>query len=371
MMKQPILIGAVALVVALATPLLAGSPPLGLPPVPVPADNPQTPEKIALGKRLYEEKRFSGDGTVSCATCHDPAKAFSDGLAVAEGIGKQKGSRNSPTVINAAYYTTQFWDGRRATLEEQAKDPFLNPIEHGLGSHEPILATIRSDATYPAEFQTVFGVAPGAITIDHVVKAIAAFERTVVAGDSPFDRYLFGGDKGAMSAAAIRGLEIYRVKGRCQDCHTIGQTESTFTDNKFHNVGVGFKRIEGKFMPVATAFRKAKEAGRNVDESVLTSQEASELGRFVVTLKPADIGAFKTPTLRNVAVTAPYMHDGSLKTLEEVIELYDKGGETNPLLDSGIRQLNLTPQEKADLVEFMKALTSPQFAQKSAPAGKE
>ncbi len=371
MMKQRILIGTVALVAVMTAPLLAATPPLGLPAVPVPAGNPQTPEKAALGKRLYEEKRFSGDGTVACATCHDPAKAFTDGLAVAEGIGKQKGTRNSPTVINAAYYTTQFWDGRRPSLEEQAKDPFLNPIEHGLKSHAPILATIRSDPTYPAEFRKVFGVAAGAITIDHVVKAIAAFERTVVAGDSPFDRYLFGGDKGAMSPAAIRGLEIYRVKGRCQDCHTIGQTESTFTDNKFHNLGVGFKRIEGKFMPIATAFRKAKEAGKNVDESVLTSQEASELGRFSVTLKPADIGAFKTPTLRNVAVTAPYMHDGSLKTLEEVVDLYDKGGEKNPLLDSGIRQLNLTPQEKADLVEFMKALTSPQFAQKPATAGKE
>ncbi|HEY5974622.1 MAG TPA: cytochrome c peroxidase [Geobacteraceae bacterium] len=345
-----------------STSLWAGALPLGLPPVPAPADNPQTPEKIALGKRLYEDKRFSGDGTVSCATCHDPAKGFSDGKSVAEGIRSQKGTRNSPTVINAAYYTSQFWDGRRATLEEQAKDPFTNPIEHGLKSHEPILQTIRGDVTYPAEFKKVFGISPQQLTIDHVVKAIAAFERTVVAGDSPFDRYQYGGDPTAMSAAAIRGLALYRVKARCQDCHTIGQTEATFIDNKFHNVGVGFKRIGGKFMAAANAFRKAKQEGKNVDESVLTSAETSELGRFVVTLRPADIGAFKTPTLRNVAITGPYMHDGSIATLAEVVELYDKGGEANPLLDSGIRQLNLTPQEKADLVEFMKALTSPQFA---------
>lgn len=349
--------------IAGATALPASEPPLGLPPVPIPADNPQTPAKVALGKRLYEDKRFSSDGTVSCATCHDPAKAFADGLPVAEGVGKQKGTRNSPTVLNAVYYTAQFWDGRRATLEEQAKDPLVNPVEHGLKDHGPILEVIRSDPSYLGEFREVFGVEPDKLTIDHVVKAIASFERTVVSGDSPFDRYLYGRDPNAMSASAIRGLEIYRTKGRCQDCHAIGQTSATFTDNLFHNLGVGFKRIEKNFMPVATAFRKAKEAGKNVDESILTTVEASELGRFVVTLRPSDIGRFKTPTIRNAAVTAPYMHDGSIATLEEVIELYDRGGDANPLLDSGIRPLNLTPQEKADLVEFMKALTSPQFAQ--------
>lgn len=351
--------------IALLSPQVRAAPPLGLPALVVPADNPQTPEKIVLGKRLYEDKRFSGDGTVSCATCHDPAKGFTDGLPMAEGIRKQQGTRNSPTVIDAAYFSSQFWDGRRPTLEEQAKDPFTNPIEHGLKSHEPILQTIRSDPSYPAEFNIVFGVGPQQITIDHVVKAIAAFERTVVSGNSPFDRYLFGGDQNAISESAKRGLATYRTKARCQDCHAIGQTEAIFTDNKFHNLGVGFKRIETKFMQVANAFKKAKEAGKNVDESVLTSAEASELGRFVVTLRPTDIGAFKTPTLRNVAVTGPYMHDGSVKTLEEVIELYDRGGEKNPLLDSGIRPLNLTPQEKADLVELMKTLTSPQFAQAS------
>lgn len=361
-MIRSVALGSMLLMVVLQAPLAAAPPPLGLPPVPVPADNPQTPEKVALGKQLYEEKRFSADGTVSCATCHAPDKGFGDNLPVAEGIGKQKGTRNAPTVINAAYYSSQFWDGRRATLEEQAKDPFLNPIEHGLKTHDPILATVRSDPGYRQQFRTVFGVAPDQITIDHVVKAIAAFERTVVAGDSPFDRYLYGGDKSAMSEAAIRGLALYRVKARCQDCHPIGQTEATFTDNKFHNLGVGFARIAGKFMPLAAAFRKAKQAGTNIDERVLTNQEASELGRFVITLSPRDIGAFKTPTLRNVAVTGPYMHDGSVKTLEEVIELYNKGGEANPLLDSGIRSLGLTPQEKADLVELLKAMTSPQFA---------
>jgi cytochrome c peroxidase len=342
--------------------LWAGQTPLGLPPVPIPPDNPQSPEKIELGKRLFEDKGFSADGTVSCATCHDPAKAFADGLPAAEGIKKLKGTRNSPTVANAAYYEIQFWDGRRSTLEEQAKDPFLNPIEHGLTSHGQIIETVQKDPSYPAEFRRVFGIEPKDITIDHVVKAIASFERTLIFGDSPFDRYLYGGDKTALSESAIRGLEIYRTKGRCQDCHTIGQTNATFTDNKFHNIGVGFKRIQPKVMQIANAFRKAKQQGQDIDKTILGDQEVSELGRFVVTLRPSDIGAFKTSTLRNIAVTAPYMHDGSLQTLEEVIEIYDKGGESNPFLDSGIRPLNLTAQEKADLLALMNSLTSPQFA---------
>jgi cytochrome c peroxidase len=344
------------------TPLWATDTPLGLPPVSIPPDNPQTPEKIALGKLLFEDKRFSADGTISCATCHDPQKAFVDGLPTSEGIKKQKGTRNAPTVLNAAYYDSQFWDGRRQSLEEQSKDPLINPIEHGLPSHSPILETIRSDGSYTSQFRTSFGVTPQQINIDHVAKAIASFERTLVFADSPFDRYLYGGDKTALSQSAIRGLEIYRTKARCQDCHAIGQTNATFTDNKFHNVGVGFKRLGSKAVQIANAFRKAKQEGKDVDKAVLGDQEVSELGRFVVTLRPSDIGAFKTSTLRNITATGPYMHDGSIQTLEEVIELYNKGGESNPFLDSGIRPLNLTDQEKVDLLAFIKSLTSPQFA---------
>jgi cytochrome c peroxidase len=349
----------------------AADAPLGLPSVPIPADNPQTPEKIALGKRLFEDKRFSADGTVSCANCHDPQKAFVDGLPTSEGIKKLKGTRNAPTVVNAAYYESLFWDGRRPSLEEQSKDPFVNPIEHGLPSHEPILETIRGDGSYTSPFKSVFGITAQQITIDHVAKAIASFERSLVFGDSPFDRYLYGGEKTALSQSAIRGLEIYRTKGRCQDCHTIGQTNATFTDNKFHNVGVGFKRLGPRTIQIANAFRKAKQEGKDIDKAILGDQEVSELGRFAVTLRPADIGAFKTPTLRNVTVTAPYMHDGSLQTLEEVIELYNKGGESNPFLDSGIRPLSLTDQEKADLLAFMKSLSSPQFANIITPMRKE
>jgi len=342
---------------------LAAGLPLGLPTVQIPEDNPQTPEKITLGRQLYEDKRFSSDGTVACANCHLPDKAFIDGLPVSEGVGKQKGTRNAPTVINAAFNQTQFWDGRRPSLEEQAKDPFLNPVEHGLKTHEPILDIVRTDPSYTQQFEQVFHVKPAEITIDHVVKAIASFERTVISGDSPFDRYLYGGDKTAMSEAAIRGMAVFNDKGRCQSCHTIGETSALFMNHDFHNLGVGLSRITPRLMEIVNAYRTAKAKGEPLDEKVLTNADISELGRFALTLRPSDIGKFKTPGLRNIAVTGPYMHDGSLATLEEVIELYNQGGEANPMLDSGIRVLNLTDQEKADLVEFLKSLTSPEFAQ--------
>jgi cytochrome c peroxidase len=344
----------------------AGSPlckeplPLGLPPVPVPEDNPQSPEKIALGKKLYEDKRFSGNGTVSCATCHDPAKAFVDGLPVSEGINKLKGTRNAPTVINSAYYTSQFWDGREPDLEGQAKGPFINPIEHGLDNHQFIVDVIRKDSSYHGEFKRVFGVGPDEITIDHVVKAIASFERTVISGDSAFDRFQYGGDKAALSEAAQRGLELYKGKARCQECHAIESDHAIFTDNKFHNLGVGFKKIQPRLREIVKEFRMAKKQGREPDQSLFSAEESSELGHFVVSMKTSDLGAFKTPTLRNIAVTGPYMHDGSMETLEEVMELYNKGGEKNPFLGS-VLELDLTEEEIADVIEFLKSLTSPEY----------
>ena len=362
---------AVFLCFLIAVFFITGSPlcrerlPLGLPAVPVPEDNTQTKEKIALGKKLFEDKRFSTDGTVSCATCHDAAKAFADGLPVAEGINKLKGTRNSPTVINAVYYTSQFWDGRRPSLEEQAKDPFLNPVEHGLGKeqnfHRFIIDIIQKDPDYPREFRAVFGVDKKDITIDHVVKAIASFERTVISGDSPFDMYQYGGDKNALSEPAKRGLELYKGKARCQECHMISEKYALFTDNKFHNLGVGFKQIRPRLRQLVREVKMSRKKGKEMDESILTKNDISELGRFVITGKTSDLGAFKTPTLRNIAVTGPYMHDGSMATLQEVMELYNKGGEKNPFLGS-VRVLNLTDQEIKDIIAFLESLTSPEFA---------
>ena len=341
---------------------------LGLPPVPISADNPSTPEKIALGKALFEDKRLSGDGTVSCSNCHNPGKGFTDGMSVSEGINRSKGTRNAPTLVNAAYYTSQFWDGRRPTLEAQAKDPFVNSIEHGLKDHNALLDIIRKDAAYPAQFKAAFGVEPDKITADHVGMAIASYERTLVSGDSPFDRYMYGGDKTALSPEAVRGLEVFKGKGRCGTCHVISDKYALFTNNKFHNLGVSFSKVEPRMFEIVNAFRVAAAKGQSLDESVLKGSDFSQLGRVLVTITPTDldskaIGQFKTPTLRNVALTAPYMHDGSIATLEEVVELYNRGNEKNPRLDPLFKPLNLTPQEKTDLVVFLKSLTSPTLPQ--------
>ena len=346
----------------------SAAPPLGLPPVPIPADNPQTPEKIALGDKLFHDKRFSTTGEVNCATCHDKNKAFTDLLPVSEGINKLKGTRNAPTVINAAYMRSQFWDGREPTMEEQSAQPFVNPIEMGLENHDPILQIIRSDPQYVELFKKAFGKTGNRITMEEVKKAIAAFERTIVAGDSPFDRYQYGGDKKAMSPAAIRGLEVYRGQGRCVSCHVIEETQALFTNNRFHNIGVGFAKMADNEAAVAKAFLESKKKGASVDVEVLTKEDSSELGRFAISEKIQDLGGFKTSTLRNIDKTAPYMHDGSLETLEDVVKFYNNGGrleETDPIspfLDGGIRPLNLSEEQKLDLVEFLKALTSPKFA---------
>ena len=343
---------------------------LGLPPVPVPENNPQTPEKIALGDKLFHDQRFSSTGDVSCATCHDAQKAFTDSpLKVSEGIEKLTGTRNAPTVINSAYYTTLFWDGRSPDLEDQSIHPFVNPVEMGLANHEPILEIVRNDPEYAPAFQQVFGKSGEQITLTEVIQAIAAFERTIVAGDTPFDRWYFAGDGRGMSDAAKRGFEVFIGQGRCVSCHVIEQTQALFTDNRFHNIGVGINNIQQEVPELAGAFLKAKAEGMDVDIAVLTDSKTSELGRFAISEQFDDMGAFKTSTLRNIALTAPYMHDGSLATLRDVVVHYNNGGfskegeQVNAFLSGGIRPLNLSEQQIDDLVAFMEALTSPQFVQ--------
>jgi len=356
-------------IAGLGSPVVNGAP-LGLPPVPIPADNPQTPAKIELGDRLYHETRFSADGKVSCSTCHEKDKAFTDHRRVSEGHDGLLGTRNAPTVINAAYMKTLFWDGREPDLEGQSKQPPVNPVEGGLPNHEALLEVIRNDPSYVEAFKEVFGVNDASeITIDQYADAIASFERTIIAGDSPFDRYQYGGDKSAMSEAAIRGLKVFTGQGRCVSCHIIEETQALFTDNRFHNIGVGFKNIQGREAVIAGEFVKAKNAGADVDKTVLADPDASELGRFAVSENINQVGAFKTASLRNIALTAPYMHDGSQKTLEDMVTFYNNGGRVkeddpfSPFLSGGIRPLNLSDQQQADLVEFLKALTSPEIAE--------
>lgn len=354
---------------------LAGAEPLGLPPIPIPTDNPQSPEKIILGKKLFEDKRFSSTAEVSCATCHDPAKAFTDSpLATSKGIRGLTGTRNAPTVINAAYLKSQFWDGRSPSLEDQAIHPFVNPIEMGLPNHNPILSIVRSDPDYAQAFKTVFGKEGDAVTLKEVTQAIASFERTVLSGDSPFDRYYFGGNKEAMSPAAIRGFQVFLGQGRCVSCHVIEQNQALFTDHRFHNIGVGINRIQDDVPRLAGAFLEAKARGVDIDVTVLSDKKSSELGRFTITDQFDELGAFKTPTLREVARTAPYMHDGSLKTLSEVVEHYNNGGVSDPKtkvndhLSGGIRPLGLSGQQKSDLVAFLEALSSTPTMEPSKPA---
>ncbi|MBS1829802.1 MAG: c-type cytochrome [Acidobacteria bacterium] len=302
---------------------------MGLPPVPIPSDNPPTAETIRLGRRLYYDTKLSRDNTVSCASCHSPTLGFADGRKVSSGVDGKTGARNAPTVWNAAFASAQFWDGRALTLEEQAAGPIANPVEMDL-AHEQLEGRLNGDPAYRDLFTRAFG--PGPITIEKVKKAIASFERTVVSGNSPFDRYQFGGDKKAMNESAIRGLAIFQdpKRGNCAVCHTIEKSHALFSDGKFHNIGTG------------------------LDEQ----GEWRDKGRYEVTKLDADRGAFRTPTLRNIAKTAPYMHDGSQKTLREVVDFYVGGGSANPHLDKEIRELKLSQKDRADLVAFLEALNS-------------
>lgn len=347
--------------IALVAPIVNATQ-LGLPSLSIPGDNPQSTDKVNLGRRLFQDTRFSADRTVSCATCHQPDKAFTDGFSVAEGIRHQSGPRNTPTVINAAFYTRFFLDGRRKSLETQALDPILNPIEHGLSEPKFIVEVVRNDPSYLQQFARAFEVNPDSISIDHVAKAIASFERTLVSGNSPFDQYFFGGNKTALSESAARGLNIFRRKANCANCHEISWDHALFTDNRFYNIGIGYQKLEPDVENYLLDLQ-SDIGTANAKVRLLSNRQRSELGRFSVTRITMDIGAFKTPTLRNIALTGPYMHDGSLKSLEDVIDYYNRGGNRNPYLDPAIFPLRLTIEEKTDLAAFLRALSSPKLPQ--------
>ena len=312
-------------------------PPLGLPPVPIPSDNPPTEETITLGRKLFFDPLLSRDGKISCSSCHDFDAFTSDAKQFSEGFLGQKGKRQAMPVINAAYHETQFWDGRATTLEDQTRFPVPDPIEmaHSLIGVERRLA---ASTDYVRLFAKAFG--PGRITYDMVAKSIASYERTLLSGNSPFDRYYYGGQKTAMSPAAIRGLEQFSdltLDGpNCISCHRIEPKYAVFTENRFHNTGIAWDQATKTYV---------------------------DPGRIAVTGQAKDAGAFKVVTLRNVARTAPYMHDGGMKTLEEVVNFYVDGGKPNPLLSGvmphkGLPRIppNKLQQAKADLVEFLKAL---------------
>ena len=307
-----------ALLCALLAP--GAEPPLGLDAyMPAPPDNPMTAAKAALGRRLFFDKRLSRDSSMSCATCHDPGLAFTDREPVAVGIDGQKGTRRTPRLINRVYGRSFFWDGRAKSLEEQALKPIENPLEMDL-SLDQAVTRLSADAEYAAAFREVFQAAPEP---RYVAMALATYVRTIVSGDSRYDRYV-AGDADALNIAERRGLELFRGKASCVVCH-LGPN---LTDEEFHNTGVGW----------------------NEDSD-------QDLGRAQFTNEERDRGAFRTPTLREVASSGPYMHDGSLTTLEDVVDFYSDGGKPNPYLDDEMLRLDLTAAEKADLIAFLHTLS--------------
>jgi len=287
--------------------------------VPAPSDNPITSGKVALGRQLFFETRLSRDGRTSCATCHQPARRFTDGRRLARGVFGREGRRNTPSILNRAYGVTAFWDGRAPTLEDQVRAAVTGERDLGLSMEEAV-ARVSRDPGYARAFEAVFGEP---VSAARLAQALATFVRTRMSGDSPFDRFLTG-DGRALGAAERRGLELFTGRARCARCHA----GPLLSDEEFHNTGVAWR--DGRL---------------------------ADLGRAVVTGRDRDRGAFKTPSLREVARTAPYMHDGSVARLADVIDFYDRGGRPNSNLDLEIRPLNLTAGEEAALVAFLRALS--------------
>ena len=314
--------------------------PIGLPPVPYPPNGAPTEATTELGRRLFYDRNLSLDGSVACASCHNPRYGFTDNRAVGEGVGGRKGTRNSPTLFNVAYGKTFSWDGRAPTLEQQAVNHLGNIAEM---AHTPaaLEAKLRDNSIYRAMFERAYG--PGPITIEKAVKALGVFQRLILSGNSLYDRYTYLGNPKALSQTAVRGLDIFAKRGNCAVCHQLGKEYSLFTDGLYHNLGVGLG----------------------------ARGELADLGRYNVTKAEADKGAFKTPTLRNITQSRPYMHDGSLTSLTEVVEFYNQGGRPNPHLSKLIRPLNLTAQDKIDLITFLESLSGEPVPNIGPPEGEQ
>jgi cytochrome c peroxidase len=309
---------------------------------------------VELGRMLFFDRALSADGAVSCASCHEPARAYSDGLARAAGVFGRHGTRNTPSLLDVSRQRSLFWDGRRTRLEDQALDPLLGEAEHGMSGAAQLLATLRGDPRYALAFPSTYAVPVDQATVQQVTEALAAFERTLVSGPSAFDRYL-AGQRDAMSPAARHGWVVFDQRAHCTRCHVVAAGDggpALFTDHQFHSLAVGFGNVERKLPELTRRLAARHRDGRAPGRDELGDPDVAELGRFAVTLDPHDVAAFKTPSLRNVALTGPYMHDGSVATLADAvdIEAYGRGGR-------GDRPLILTPAERDDLVGFLQALT--------------
>lgn len=308
--------------------------------------------RVEFGRRLFFDVKLSVNGAISCASCHQPERAFADGKPVAEGVGGRKGARNTPSLLHARDSRTFFWDGRRDTLENQVLDPLFNPNEHGLSGTDALLRSVRSDPEYEPLARQAFLLRLSEVKPSDIAAALAAYVRTLGVADSPVDRYLFDGDRNALSPAAVRGLTLFRGRAQCSTCHVISAHEATLMDHDYHSLSVNLPTTGRQMGLLVKQLASADRSER--DRRVIAEPEVAALGRFVVTLDPRDIGKFKTPSLRNVARTAPYMHDGSVATLQAAVEreIYYRSRALG-------RPLILNPGERADLVAFLEALTSP------------
>jgi len=327
----------------------------------IPEDNALTPERVALGHKLYFETRLSADGTVSCATCHDVTRGFTDQLKTSEGIKNQIGHRNAPTTLNVALLQIAFLDGRSPTLEHQAKQPIINPIEMGMSDGQAAVNAIKDDPEYQAAFQKAYG---RPVNYDDIGRAIAAFERTLIFIDSPFRRFL-NGDEDAISSEAKQGWMLFNEKARCVTCHPMNPSNPLGTDNRFHNVGVSARHQDFDGLAKQGLKALAEDPSEQKLDELALSTDMSELGRFLVTKNRPDIGAFRTSLLLNVGITPPYMHDGTVETLWDVMDHYNKGGEPNLFLDGGMEPLALTEDEINNIVEFLFTLTDDRFSEEN------
>jgi len=334
------------------------SPPLGLPPIPVPLDNPATAEKVQLGRKLFFDRRLSLNATMSCGMCHIPEQGFTNNeLATAVGIEGKTVRRNSPTIYNVAYFSNIFHDGRETRLEYQVWQPMLATNEMANPGIGYVIEKIRRLPDYTGLFENAFGGrGPG---IETIGMAIASYERTIISGNSPFDRWYFGKDEVNLSDSAKRGFRLFKGKAGCASCHTIQENYALFTDDDFHNTGIGWEAsLGGDQSEVQVQIAPGIKVP--VPSSVIKSVGEplpGDLGRYEVTQDPVDRWRYKTPSLRNVALTAPYMHNGTLGTLMQVVEFYNQGGFKNPLRDPLIRPLGLSKKEMKDIVAFLQSLT--------------
>lgn len=333
--------------------------PLGLPSLPVPEGNPLTREKVELGRKLFFDRRLSLNGTQSCAMCHIPEQGFTNNeLATAVGLEGRDVGRNAPTLYNAAYKSRMFHDARESSLEQQAWQPIINPAEMASPSIGWTLERIRALADYDGLFEAAFDGSDA--NMETVADALASYQRTLLVANSPFDRWYYGDEEDALDASAKRGFGLFTGRGNCSSCHLIGEDHALFTDEAVHNIGTGYERAAKKAakpLRVILAPGVFGEVSPENQAMVSAVGAGNDLGRYEVTGDPDDRWHYKTPILRNVALTAPYMHDGALLTLKDVVAFYNRGGVPNPLLDPRIRPLNLSAQDEADLVAFLEALT--------------